>query len=237
MLCNVQDMCTRMEDKVKLSELQDETAVSFELYIGANKFEFPSVMHFQRKGKAYFEPIRIDGKLLKIQNEKIHANLLQPREGEKPVMWPEVDAREEIYKKAVYYTIDSECKGKSYNRRSAYRQYVGEEVFAKVGTGKPDIQVVLKDISNTGFSFVYREEIKDSERAMVLMTYIYKDENASFDLTLSGKVVRKQQLEDGRILYGCVLVKKNDLISKFVNYKQKEQLNQMSYVMSNEDRK
>ncbi len=149
-------------------------------------------------------------------------------ENSKPVMWKEIDIKEEVYKKKVFYTMDSDTKGKYFNRRGAYRQYVGAPVFAKVGGKKTDIQVILKDVSSTGFSFIYREDIGEPNSTLVLMNYLYRDDNAMFDLTLSGKVVRKQQTEDGRWLYGCVLVKKNELISKFVNYKQKEQLLRMN---------
>lgn len=214
---------------MKLSELPDGTEVSFELYITGKKFEFPSVLNFHKKGKAYFEPIRVGDKFLNIEDEKIHANLLLNVEGDKPVMWHEAGVKSEVYKKQVYYTMDADSNGKKHNRRAAYRQYIGESVFARIGSGKPEVQVLLKDVSNTGFAFIYREDIEDSDHAMVFMVYNYKDENTAFALTLSGTVVRKQQLEDGRFLYGCALLKRNDLISKFVNYKQKEQLYRMNH--------
>lgn len=213
---------------MKIAELQDGTTVSFELFIANNKFDFPSVVHFQKKGNAYFEPIRIGEKILNIQDEKVRLNLIYSIEGKKPIIWADVDVHPEVYKKKVFYQIEANVEGKTYNRRGAYRQYVGDEVFAKIGSGMPDVQVVLKDISNTGFSFVYRDDIKDSDHAMVFILYTYKDEQAQFELTLSGKVVRKQKLEDGRTLYGCVLVRKSEMIAKFVNYKQKEQLTRMN---------
>ncbi len=215
---------------MKLSELEDGTAVTFELHIDEKKFEFPSVVEFQKRGKIYFEPIRVGEKLLNVRNDKIVVNLIFAVEGSKPVMWKELDVQEEIYKKRVYYTADAETKGKLFNRRGAYRQFVGAQVFAKVGTGKAEIQVMLKDISTTGFSFVYREDLGDTSHSLVVLPYVYRDDHVMFDLTVSGKIVRKQVMPDGKILYGCVLVKKNELISKFVNYKQKEQLNRMNQV-------
>lgn len=222
---------------MKLSELEEGTEVSFELFISGKRFEFPSVLNFQRKGKAYFTPIRIEEKLLNIQDEKIHVNLYMNVEGDKPFMWREAAVGCEVYKKQVFYTMDSDSIGKKYNRRGAYRQYVGDEVFAKVGTGRPEVQVILKDISTTGFSFIYRDDPEGFENAMVYMLYSYHDDNVTFSLSLSGKIVRKQQLEDGRTLFGCALLKRNDLISRFVNYKQKEQLSRMNQTISLKDKK
>lgn len=215
---------------MKLSELEEGAAITFELHVGEKKFEFPSVVKFQKKGKMYFEPVRVGEKLLNVSNEKISVNMIYAIEGDKPILWRNLDLQEEVYKKVVYYTAKTEAVGKVFNRRGAYRQFVGAPVFAKVGTGKAEIQVILRDISTNGFSFVYREELEDAERSLVVVPYVYRDEQVMFDLTLSGKIVRKQVMSDGKILYGCVLVKKNELIAKFVNYKQKEQLIRMNHM-------
>ncbi len=215
---------------MKLSELENGTAVTFELHIEGKKFEFPSVMEFQKRGKVYFQPIRVGEKLLNVQNDKIIVNLMYTVAGSKPIMWGELDVKEEVYKKQVFYTADMDTKGKVFNRRGAYRQFVGAPVFAKVGSGRAEIQVVLKDISTTGFSFVYREDLGDTSRSLVVIPYVYRDDQEMFDLMLSGKIVRKQTMQDGKILYGCALVKKNEVIAKFVNYMQKEQLNRMNQV-------
>lgn len=222
---------------MKLSELEDGVTVTFELHIADKKFEFPSTLVFRKRGKAYFTPIRVQNKILNVQGENTKVNMVYAVEGDRPIMWLDAPISGEAYKKEVFYTIDLESVGKRVNRRGAYRQYIGQGVFARIGAGTPEIQVVLKDISNTGFAFIYREEIENYQRSMVLVQYEYRDEVESFNLTLSGRVVRKQQLEDGRFLYGCVLVKKNDLISKFVTYKQKEQLSRINQTLGAKNKK
>ena len=78
--------------------------------------------------------------------------------------------------------------------------------------------------SNSGFAFIYKEEIKDVEGAFVYMTYMAEIEENVKELALFGKIVRIMPLEDGRFLYGCVLMKKNELIGHYINQKQMEQL-------------
>lgn len=220
---------------VKLSELEEGAAITFEVHVDEKKFEFPSVVKFQKRGKMYFEPIRVGDKLLNVSNEKISVNLVYAVEGDKPILWRDLDVQEEVYKRVVYYCAKTDAVGKVFNRRGAYRQFVGAPVFAKVGTRKAEIQVILRDISTNGFSFVYREDIEDADHSLVVVPYVYRDEHVMFDLTLSGKIVRKQVMPDGKILYGCVLVKKNELIAKFVNYKQKEQLIRMNHIAQYSD--
>lgn len=209
---------------MKIAELSDGTNIEFEFQLNDEHFQFGSQLLFQRKGKAYFEPIRVEDRMLNLEDAKIQLNMLLPRENKKPIMWPRVKIQSEVHKKKAFYTIDAECEGKPYNRRGAYRQYVGDAVNAKVGSDTKDMKVTLKDISNSGFSFIMGDDIPEDEQTMVMIQYDYKDENAGFSFALSGVVVRKQELESNKVLYGCALSKKNNLIGKFVNYKQQEQL-------------
>ena len=56
------------------------------------------------------------------------------------------------------------------------------------------------------------------------MCIMYKIDNKTIELPLFGKIIRNTTLTDGRVLYGCVLVKKNEIIGHFINQKQMEQL-------------
>ncbi len=213
---------------MKISELQNGTEVSFEVYFADKKFEFSSVLKTKKWGYAYFEPIRVKGKVLIVQNEDIKVNLVLPVPNDKPVMWRNLDVKATVYKKAVYYRADIDATGKPYNRRKAYRQYVGGEARVQPGAGVMDIRGTLKDVSTRGFSVICNERIQNAKEKFLYVSYMYKDENETFDLDLVGKVVREQELGQGRILYACVVAGQNSAVGKFVHYKQREQMNARS---------
>ena len=50
--------------------------------------------------------------------------------------------------------------------------YIGEEIHARIGHSGREKIVHLKDLSNTGFAFIYKEELKDADGAFVYMTYM-----------------------------------------------------------------
>lgn len=208
---------------MKISELEDGTEVIFEVHISEKKFEFPSVLHTKKWGNAYFEPIRHNGKVLIAQNENVHINMLKPVENDKPIIWRDLDAKAMVYKRKVYYQLDAESSGKPFNRRKSYRQYVGGDVKVRVGADV-EVQGVLRDVGMDGFAVICNESLEKFKNEIIHITYIYKDDTITIELDLFGKIVREQEVGNDRILYGCVLVRKNSMIDKFVHYKQKEQL-------------
>ena len=87
----------------------------------------------------------------------------------------------------------------------------------------------LNPISQTGlglFGDEYKqtEELKDADGAFVYMTYMAQYEEKVTEIALFGKIVRTMPLDDGRFLYGCALMKKNEMIGHYINQKQMEQL-------------
>lgn len=210
---------------MKISELQNGEEVSFEVYFADKKLEFSSELKIKKWGYAYFEPIRVDGKVLVVQNEDVKVNLVLPVANDKPVMWQNLDLKAMVYKKTVYYRADIEAVGKPYNRRKAYRQYAGGEARIQPGAGIMDMRGTLKDVSTKGFAVICNEPIPNPEEILLYVSYMYKDENATFDLDLVGKVVREQELGEGRYLYACVMAGQNPTVAKFVHYKQREQMN------------
>mgnify|MGYP000179175912 FL=1 len=56
------------------------------------------------------------------------------------------------------------------------------------------------------------------------MTYMAQYEKKVTEIALFGKIVRTMPLDDGRFLYGCALMKKNEMIGHYINQKQMEQL-------------
>ena len=216
-----------------LSELAPGTPVHLMLTIDEKHFEFDTVVQTKHKHQMLFEPICKNQKILNVQSDSVTVDILYLREDEKPILWQNTAMECVRHKHKLYYGAQAGLEGREYNRRGAYRLYVGEEIHARIGHGGPDRIVHLKDLSNTGFAFIYKEELKDAEGAFVYMTYMAEFEDDKKELSLFGKVVRVMPLEDGRFLYGCALMKRNELIGHYINQKQMEQLAKKNERFSN----
>ena len=151
-------------------------------------------------------------------SDKCHNNFLYKSEG-KLFIWENVDIKLVKYDGAIYHKIDLSGDGKPYNRRDAYRMFIGEEMSLSINTaaGPTAIEVLVKDISETGVGFISKEEL-DIDRTFRLKL---KDKNIL--MNLSGVIVRKEFLENiHAYLYGCKFNEKNHLLGKFLAKKQGE---------------
>lgn len=206
------------------SELGDGTDVRLNITIEETMFEFDTTVRNKHKKKVLLEPIRKNGKILNVQSDNIRVDVMYIREDEKPILWMNTQMECVKYKGQVYYAAAESLKGKEYNRRGDFRLFIGEEHPAKIGQNKRARLVVLKDLSSSGFAFVSPEKIENPNGVFVYILYPGKLENKTIELPLFGKIIRNTTLTDGRVLYGCVLVKKNEIIGHFINQKQMEQL-------------
>lgn len=206
------------------SELGTGTTVRLSISIDEMFFEFETTVQTKHKKKILIEPIRKDGKILNVQGDNVVVDIMYVREDEKPMLWRDADLECVRLKGQFYYAVSADLQGKEYNRRGDFRLFIGEEHPAKIGHGGSDRIVILKDLSNSGFAFIYSEDIEGAEGAFVYMSYPAVLGDRTLELPLIGKIVRKMTLSDGRKLYGCVLMKKNEMIGHYINQKQMEQL-------------
>ncbi len=122
------------------------------------------------------------------------------------------------------YVIDGKLiiwEGKPYNRRNAFRLFIGEEmpIYLNTAEGPKAVSVRIKDISETGVGFVTKEEI-DLER-----TFRLKLKDTKGVINLNGIIVRKEYIGTlASYLYGGKFNEKNEQLAKFIARKQSEAL-------------
>lgn len=116
------------------------------------------------------------------------------------------------------------CKnpGKQINRRTAVRVWIGLDGIAQIGMNRTAYNVLVKDISVSGISFIFHKDMQVEPGTMTHITF--HDSTARTHFSLGAIIVRKEELEDGRVLYGCRLNQESSAIAKYVNDKQREKL-------------
>lgn len=87
------------------------------------------------------------------------------------------------------------------------RCYVGISTSIMYGANRSPHEIVIKDVSADGFSFVCGSDVEfDSEHLVHVVLNDYPEELAeNFSFHLYGFIVRSYEVEGGRTVYGCRL--------------------------------
>lgn len=153
-------------------------------------------------------------------NDNCRINLIVKVEG-KVYLWNYVTVKLVKYDGVIYHKIDISGEGRPYNRRDAYRMYIGEDMPININTasGPVTLYVLVKDLSETGVGFISKEDL-DINRTIRLKI---KDNHAV--INLSGFIVRKEYLTHlDSFLYGCKFNEKNNRLGNYIARKQGEAL-------------
>lgn len=123
----------------------------------------------------------------------------------------------------VYQEITCQTEeGKVANRRGACRIWVGTEGEVKIGDDNSRHKIVVKDISSTGIAIVCDDTLDVSMGVPITVTF--KDEKSKQEFRLTAAVVRHEDADHRRIVYGCKFGQENDTVLKYVYAKQRANL-------------
>lgn len=156
--------------------------------------------------------------------DQCYINFLYKQEG-KVFIWENTAVSLIKINGVVYHKIDLLGEGIQYNRRNAYRLYIGEEmpIYMNTVSGLTAMSVLIKDISETGIGFIFKEELSTDR----IFRFKFKDEKRVIDL--SGMIIRKEYLDHLKsYLYGGKFNEKNAILSNYIVNKQSEELKRRS---------
>ena len=122
----------------------------------------------------------------------------------------------------IHHKMIAKNPGKQINRRTAVRVWLGIDGVARVGVNRTAYNVIVKDISVSGISFILHKDMGIDPGEMAHITF--NDVDARTKFSLSAIIVRTAEMEDGRVLYGCRLNQESPAIAKYVTDKQREKL-------------
>lgn len=202
-------------------QLPDNEKIIFEFTMNGHSFEFPTKITGKGNNYILAEPIRVSGKILSFNSaEKIQVNLVFTQKDKSPMVWKGVGVSVISIKGRQQYKVVASGEGYEVNRRNAFRLFVGINGIVQIGINRKAFEVIIKDISETGFSFVTSEDINNAEGLPVRM--VFADCNSQF--SLMGECVRKVVLAENKFLYGCQLKVENVNLQKYINEKQRQML-------------
>lgn len=206
---------------MKITELKPEEEIIFEIKLGNDTHEFKSKVLEIKPDFIIANPIRAEGKVLSFSSASVPTDLVYKRADKAPIVWKQVAITVVAYKKNTVYKIMQSMEGREMNRRGSYRLYVGVDGVVQLGSNHKAVDVLVKDISESGFAFICSEDLEDAEsRGSVHMVFKDNDKN----IAINGIIVRKIELGPNRFLYGCIINLKTPLVAQYINQKQRERI-------------
>lgn len=204
-----------------LQEMPADNKIIIELSIKGQKFEFPSKVVSQGNNSIFIEPIRINGKVLTFNSsESVAINIVMIRENKSPMVWKGVGVACVHEKSGSFYKITASGEGFEINRRGAFRLFVGISGVAQLGINRKAVDVIVKDVSENGFSFVSSEDMENVINMPVRL--VFNDFNKNY--SLMGIIVRKVIINETKVLYCCQLSVNNSQLEQYINQKQRQML-------------
>ena len=199
--------------KQEFSEIEVGSRILLNLSSGNKSMEMGATI--ARHLKDNIALIALDnssGQVLKFDNVTI--NVIYTNAEGIPYIWMNSTV---VYYQGQYLLQVKADGGRRHNRRSSFR--VGVSHYAKLRiTGHGEVEVVVRDVSLTGFSITDRKkELGLQQGAHVLLRY----EDIGHELELEGNVVRIEETEE-YIIYGFVITKSCRDLSSYVNLKQRQ---------------
>lgn len=121
------------------------------------------------------------------------------------------------YKNALCVSCEEDVE--PINRRNFYRVYMGVDGKLEYGQNKHTFEVLVRDISANGIGVISAKENRLHIGTEVCITFV--DEMADEEFSIFCTIVRKVELNENEIVYGCQFPKIDSEMEHFVALKQR----------------
>ncbi len=202
------------------TEAQAGDNLIIQIVFGKQNIDLPSKIVSVRKESLIVDIIYLNKKMLNLENEHIRMNLMLIREGKVPIVWKNVTCKIIKENEQAFYQITAHSEGYENNRREAFRLFLGNDGVAQVGINKKALEVIVRDVSENGFSFLTSIDVKMAVGEPVRLVFVDLD----ITFSLMGIVVRKVNVNEKEVLYGCKLSVRNNKLLKYINSKQRKEI-------------
>ena len=199
--------------KQEFSEIEVNSRILLTLSNGNKSMEMgATIVRHLKDNIALISLDNTTGQILKFDN--ISISVVYTNAEGIPYIWMNSTI---VYYQGQYLLQVRANGGHRHNRRNSFR--VGVSHYAKMRTaGHGEIEVVVRDVSLTGFSITDRKkELNLTSGTHAVLRY----EDIGHQLEIEGNVVRIVE-EDDYIIYGFVITKSCRDLSSYVNIKQKQ---------------
>ena len=195
---------------MNITEIASGTNIKLIAKIQNETIEFDSVIDevIPNKRIVLASAVYRNDKLITFRGKGLIVDVLVSPTDDKPYLFKNVTLN--LMKKSdntYWYNLVTNAAGKPQNRRRSFRCYVGAASTMQLGSNRSTEDIVIRDVSIDGFSFVCSNELDiPNEKVVHTVLNDYIPELAeNFSFHMYGIIVRKQDLDEHRVIYGCRL--------------------------------
>lgn len=202
-----------------IADLTEHSKVTLVVTIGIKSKDLTTTIVRVTPEYVLLEPILVDGRTVGFGNSCTIDLLCTQKQA--AFAWRSVSLSLIKSKGHIYYKVSLSGEAGPYNRRNAFRVYIGEtmHIFAFQHTGPTPFDVLVRDISETGFGFICKEkyDVSRTVRFSIPITGRRKM------LTLTATIVRREFDENNHTYsYGCKFIEPNAALSGYLMQKQRK---------------
>lgn len=163
------------------------------------------------------EPFKMNDAIIDFPPKLDIEMLVIPGEGQVPYMWQKVTVALKLYHDENAHIIKSKLPGVRMNRRANFRLFVGGSAKLQ-NFGPHPVNITLKDVSNSGFAIIVDDTTQIPLHTKITVEFVDNSMQKYFEL--SGRPIRKVEMEKKQVLYGCILDKRYSELENYINQKQ-----------------
>lgn len=206
---------------MKLNELNANDKILIQFKIENNEYQFESKILGSYESFVKLECIYIKNQALNFENSNILVDILFCRKDSSPILWKKCKLQNN-YKPNRCYVLSGNLTGNVVNRRQDYRLDLQRLVIGQVKENTPSVKIILNDISASGMSVIV--PIETTPKVDDFISVFLSDERFNKSFRIHGKIVRIQQMDDKRMICGCIFKKQSKELEKYIYDVQRDRL-------------
>lgn len=207
---------------MKIYEIAEGETIQIIARIGQTSVQYETTVAFSQKRILCAQPIFHEGKIVNFSGDQVRISIVYSAEGEKPLIWEGCGTQIVQTKAGKFLAVVCQKEGKVWNRRQAFRQYIGLEGLLTIDSTRAKRNVMVKDISVGGVSFVGSEDLTVSSIGAFHLEF--EDRSNRMSVHLAGNVVRAEPVDEGRKIFGCIVTRSNVDLGSYIAMKQKQEM-------------
>lgn len=214
---------------MKIEELTPEQPITIFTILKDQKLEFPSTVleTVPRKHTIICSPIIRDDKIVAFKSQDLQVHIIVTQQDQKPHIFLNVSINTAKRDDGSFcYTVTTTADSKEFNRRGAFRCFVGADTSVNIGTKFNTVEATIKDVSATGFAITAGANVDFHKNELIhaILNDFIDETSKNYSFHLFGNIVRTQKLENGNIVYGCQFTNKIVGMDKYIMEKERVRL-------------
>lgn len=195
---------------MRIEELSPGLSLTFLVTVNTEPLSFQSKVQevHPKKHIVLADAILHNDKIVSFRGKNVIVHVLVTFPDEKPQLFQHVKVTTLKREDGSFcYNLSTVAESKPYNRREYFRCFIGVPAVTQFGPNHSARDAVLRDVSVSGFAVTCSEDMEVSINQLIhvhLQDYIDELEE-EFTFNLYGLIVRTQELENGKFIYGCRL--------------------------------